>query len=61
MKARIYKSRVRPTLTYGAESRVDTTTTKRQHKDAEKKLLTTMIGRTRQYRITNVNNEKHDM
>lgn len=46
MKKRIYKSTVRPILTYEAETRPDTAITRRKMQVSEMNILRRVLGRT---------------
>ena len=52
-KVRIYKTSVRPVLTYAAETRADTTKTRQKVNTTEMKILRTIAGKTLYDRIRN--------
>jgi len=52
-KTRIYKTCIRPILTYAAETRADTTVTKRMLRTTEMKILRSITNRTLRDRIRN--------
>jgi hypothetical protein len=54
-KVRIYKSVVRPTMTYVCETRPDSMKIKGQTQVVEMKVLTKITGKTRRDRISNEN------
>jgi hypothetical protein len=53
-KIKIYKAVVRPIMTYGAESRADTTKTKQLLKTTEMNTLRAILGKTRFDRMKNI-------
>ncbi|KAI4472449.1 hypothetical protein M0802_016812 [Mischocyttarus mexicanus] len=57
-KTRIYKTYVRPILTYAIETRADTKRTKQALRTAEMNILRPIVGKTRKDRIRNVNVSK---
>lgn len=52
-KIRIYKTCIRPIMTYGTEVREDTNKTKQMLRVAEMKTLRTIVGKTRRDRVRN--------
>ena len=54
-KIRIYKTCIRPIMTYGIEVREDTHKTKQMLRVAEMKTLRTIVGKTRRDRVRNTN------
>ncbi|XP_060530090.1 uncharacterized protein LOC132704215 [Cylas formicarius] len=52
-KIRIYKTCIRPIMTYGTEVREDTNKTKQMLRVAEIKTLRTIVGKTRRDRVRN--------
>lgn len=54
-KTRIYKTCVRPILTYAIETRADNSKTKQSLRTSEMKVLRTIVGKTRLDRIRNQN------
>lgn len=52
-KIKIYKTCVRPIMTYGIEAREDTNKTKSMLRVAEMKILRTIVGKTRRDRVRN--------
>ena len=57
-KVKIYKTTVRPILTYAAETRADTSKTKQLLRTTEMNTLRTIVGKTRRDRIRNVDVRK---
>ncbi|CAG9839125.1 unnamed protein product [Diabrotica balteata] len=54
-KIRIYKTCIRPIMTYGIEVREDTNKTKQMLRVAEMKTLRTIMGKRRRDRVRNTN------
>lgn len=52
-KVRIYKTYIRPILTYTTETRTDTSTTKRIIRTAKKRILRKITGHTLRDRVRN--------
>ena len=57
-KVKIYKTAVRPILTYAVETRADTSKTKQLLRTTEMNTLRTIIGKTRRDRVKNVDVRK---